>query len=181
MNDEINTPKRGPGRPTTKNILNPDGSIKRSYRKYDSMHARCERPSHPAYQHYARKGIKVCARWSGRDGYTNFVADMGEPPEGLTLDRINNDGNYEPGNCCWATWKEQAKNRKQRKAKPDSVTAKARAAGISRMLVYQRKRAQWPESMWYWAPVSPRSSRVALREELERRWAEEREKRRQSP
>ena len=54
----------------------------------------------------------VCDRWGGPDGFLNFLADMGERPEGLTLDRINNDGNYELKNCRWATPKEQAKNRR---------------------------------------------------------------------
>jgi hypothetical protein len=80
----------------------------RTYQSWCSMIARCG--SHPDY---AGRGIKVCARWRT---FANFLADMGERPEGLTLDRYpDNDGNYRPGNCRWATPKQQAENRRRRK------------------------------------------------------------------
>ena len=59
--------------------------------------------------YYANRTI--CDRWCGEDGFTNFYADMGDRPEGLTLDRIDNKGNYEPSNCRWATWSEQNSNK----------------------------------------------------------------------
>lgn len=73
---------------------------------------RCTNPKHGYYEYYGARGITVCDRWRN---YENFLADMGERPEGTTLDRIDNDGNYEPGNCRWATWDEQGANKRKPK------------------------------------------------------------------
>lgn len=76
------------------------------------MHARCYDPANASWEWYGARGIGVCGRWTGADGFTAFLADMGERPDGLTLDRINPDKGYEPANCRWATWHEQALNRR---------------------------------------------------------------------
>lgn len=75
-----------------------------------AMRARCANPKDPGFGYYGGRGITVCDRWRG--SFENFLADMGERPEGLTLDRVDNSGNYEPGNCRWATWSEQNLNRR---------------------------------------------------------------------
>ena len=86
-------------------------SRSRVYRIWRDMLSRCHNENYPERHLYGGRGIEVCERW--RYSFENFLADMGEPAPELSIDRFpNKDGNYEPGNCRWATAKEQAGNRR---------------------------------------------------------------------
>lgn len=86
----------------------------REYTAWQNMIARCYRPTWPDFHNYGGRGITVCARW--RSNFAAFLEDLGRCSIGLSLDRVENAGNYEPGNCRWATKLEQCNNtRKNRR------------------------------------------------------------------
>ena len=98
----------------------------RTYRIWKAMHARCRGLSEMSKKYYVPKNITVCERWSD---YRNFVADMGVAPDNLSIDRIDNDGNYEPGNCRWATASQQAQNQYHSPRNRDEITGQFVKAG----------------------------------------------------
>jgi hypothetical protein len=80
------------------------------YSRWNGMKTRCNNPRATSYSRYGGRGIRVCDRWI--NSYENFLADMGRCPIGYSLNRIDNNKGYSPENCCWDTYKNQARNRR---------------------------------------------------------------------
>lgn len=138
------------------------GKTTPTYKSWLAMRDRCLSPNNKSYPNYGGRGIVICDRWSR---FENFRADMGERPSGLTLDRIDVNGNYEPGNCRWATPKQQTRNRRiTLKVNIDgedrTLGQACEEAGISYDLAERRLRTGWtPEDALYAPIVRPGYSR----------------------
>jgi hypothetical protein len=116
------------------------------YTTWRGMRERCDRPTHNLYHRYGGRGIRVCERWQS---FENFVADMGPKPEGTSIDRIDNNGNYEPGNCRWATREEQARNNTRSRhltfnGETLCLSDWAARIGVSRATLEGRLERGWP-------------------------------------
>lgn len=116
-----------------------------TYNSWRAMMDRCYCPSSTAYQRYGANGVRVCEQWHV---FTAFLQDMGERPSGHSLDRIDGAGIYEPGNCRWATPKEQARNLKNNRiltfrgqSKP--LAAWAEELGVLNSLIGKRLSRGW--------------------------------------
>ena len=124
---------------------------------YDKMRARCTDKKHPSFANYGGRGISVCQRWL--DSPRAFVADMGErPSKRHTLDRIDNDGNYEPSNCRWSTWEEQHRNRRNNRilehgGESMCLTDWAAKTGITATTLDKRLRLGWGVSRALTEPI----------------------------
>lgn len=112
------------------------------YNTWCRMVARCENKESSDFSDYGGRGIKVCLRW--RNSFSSFIADMGSKPSPLfSIGRINNDGNYEPGNCRWETASQQASNRRSSRmlecnGVSKTITQWSRETGISRRVISYR-------------------------------------------
>jgi hypothetical protein len=120
-----------------------------TYQSWNAMRQRCGDASQTYYERYGGSGITVCERWKL---FSNFLEDMGVRPEGKTLDRIDNSGNYEPGNCRWATRKEQARNTSANffithNGETKCLAEWAEHLGMCRMQISRRIRNGWPVEM----------------------------------
>lgn len=116
-----------------------------TYNSWAHMLTRCNNAKHKQYDRYGGRGIKVCKRWHS---FENFYADMGAKPDGLSLDRIDNDGDYKKSNCRWATVRQQVGNQERSlryewNGKTRTLSDLAHEHGIARKRVYQRLLAGW--------------------------------------
>lgn len=124
-----------------------------TFASWSNAISRCHTPTDNHFSDYGGRGIKVCDRW--RSSFQSFLEDMGERHEGMTLDRYPDvNGNYEPGNCRWATAREQANNKRTnryvtRDGRTQTITEWAREFGIYDTLVFKRRAAGWPEERWF--------------------------------
>lgn len=114
---------------------------------WKELRTRCRNPRNPAFKHYGGRGIQVCARWKS---FALFLEDMGKRPSPEhTIERIDHNGNYEPGNCRWATMKEQARNRRNNtflsfKGETKCISEWAESMGVSSDLLYGRLKLGFP-------------------------------------
>jgi hypothetical protein len=124
------------------------GSKTTEYCSWKEMKRRCYNTKHIEYKNYGGRGIEICSRW--RTSFVNFLADMGNKPfPEATIDRINNDGNYEPGNCRWATKMEQGQNTRKtvmltHDGKTQCIREWARELGVQHCVIRYRIKHCWP-------------------------------------
>ncbi len=140
--------------------------------RWYGMIQRCENPRSVHFARYGGRGIGVCRRW--RDSYDAFLADMGRAPSPKhSIDRINNDGNYEPGNCRWATAQEQQRNRRNNVLIPYQGRKITQAelcelSGLPQKTVEKRRMLGWSAEKIIHTPVKPAITDAHVSEAIDR-------------
>ena len=121
-----------------------------TYTAYLAMRNRCYNAHDPHYPDWGGRGIKVCNRWMSKEGFINFVTDLGEKPAGMTLSRINNSGDYTPENCRWESQQAQNRNKRSNRlieygGKVQCLMAWQDETGIKEATIRRRLKANWSE------------------------------------
>ena len=125
-----------------------------TYICWKNMKARCGYKRNGCYHNYGGRGIKVCDEWLS---FENFMRDMGRRPVDMSLDRIDNDGDYEPGNCRWATDRQQQQNTRKNiyvnyRGQQLCLSEASRKSGVKYTTIYERLKAGWPETELFKLP-----------------------------
>lgn len=128
------------------------------YHAWVAMRARCNNPNDAAFANYGGRGIKVCERWNE---FSNFLADMGARPKGYQIDRIDNEGDYEPGNCRWVSPKANLNNKRSShfltwKGETLTITQWAERLGIHQRTLFNRIGRGWSMDRAMTAPTQIR-------------------------
>lgn len=136
------------------------------YPVWHAMLGRCRNPNNHAYSRYGGRGITVCLRWTGKDGFKHFCADMGERPEKTSIDRIDNEKGYCKENCRWATVVEQANNTCKTKmltigGKTQSLSDWCKEYGINKSTVCSRLRCGYTEAEAILLPIHKRGESLS--------------------
>jgi hypothetical protein len=136
------------------------GKHSRTYVAWREMVRRCTYPRHHQFKSYGGRGITVCERWMR---FPAFLEDMGEAPEGLSLDRRENSKGYDKANCRWATMKEQGRNRRNNRlitlnGETHCISEWAEMIGAQNGTIYARLRTGWDVEAALTTPVGPRFS-----------------------
>ena len=121
--------------------------VDRAYTVYHGMRQRCLNPRNSHWKHYGGRGITICDRWL--NSFEAFLADMGEPPSGLSIERIDRDGPYSKENCVWANNTRQSRNRSNNRpltfgGKTQTLAEWAEETGIPYFTLHARLRRGWP-------------------------------------
>ena len=131
----------------------------RAFTTWANIISRCTNHGASNYQYYGGSGITVCDRWRS---FKDFLNDMGEPPEGLSIERINNSLGYSPENCRWATHTEQCNNRRNSRfisynGITHTLSEWSRITGINRDTLKRRAKLKWPPEKMLFHPVINRT------------------------